>query len=398
MGSASETPDFTSIPVLDYSLLPADRAAFLSQLRHALTNVGFMQLRNTPVPWSLVQKLVGYAGPLFALPDAEKEKLEMSTNPHFLGYNRLGYEITKGLMDRREQWDLAPDVACRWKGEADPIHRRTHGPAPGVWPVETEKNGLVGFKETTLDYIRRITDFSFEFLRLIEEAVGIVPGSLEKYFADDQVREGGSIKIVRYPAAAEGETTQGVGPHKDPWITFLVQGDDLPGLQVQNHAGDWVDCPPMEGCFVTNFGTLLETATHGRIIATTHRVESPPASAGRARISMPFFQRIALDAVVAPLPASCFVDSGAAAAQDDAPKAISDAAKEQYPISGDSPIWGSMYLWNRLRSHPDVGYRWYPDLMPKVMEGFVSGHPFEVERRRKAAEAEAAAQVGVGAA
>ena len=40
-----------------------------------------------------------------------------------------------------------------------------------------------------------------------------------------------------------------------------MQGDDLPGLQVQNAAGEWIDCPPLDGCFVVNMGTLLETAS-----------------------------------------------------------------------------------------------------------------------------------------
>lgn len=158
----------------------------------------------------------------------------------------------------------------------------------------------------------------------------------------------------------------------------------------------------MEGCFVVNFGTLLETATyvytfvliiflvsfrlnfpssfsnrHGRIIATTHRVVSPPAHLNKSRISMPFFQRIALDALLLPLPASSFINPPSTASFQK-----SDAAPEQYPgLSGDSPIWGQLYLWNRLRSHPDVGYRHYPDLMGQVMEGFRSEHPVEVARR-----------------
>jgi isopenicillin N synthase-like dioxygenase len=160
-------------------------------------------------------------------------------------------------MDLREQVDLGPDTATRWV-EGGPIHHRIHG--PGVWPKETSENGLAGFKEVTMDYIKKVADFSFEFLSLVEEACGLKPGALDR-FADAQSREGGQIKIVKYPPPAAGEADQGVGPHKDPFITFLVQGDDLPGLQVQNARGDWIDCTPIDECFVVNFGTLLETAT-----------------------------------------------------------------------------------------------------------------------------------------
>lgn len=251
--------DFTSIPLLDYSTLSVDRAKFIAELRNVATNIGFMTLKNTPVPWALVEKVLSYTPALFNLPFSDKVKVEMATNPHFLGYNRLGYEITKGEMDLREQWDFGPEYPSRWQKRGDPIHHRVHG--PGVWPEETQENGLVGFKATTLEYIRKVTDFSYEFLRLIEEAVGLKPGALD-VFSDDQTRGGGSIKLVRYPPASPDFTTnQGVGAHKDPYITFLVQGDELPGLQVQNGRGEWIDCPPKPECFVVNFGTILETAT-----------------------------------------------------------------------------------------------------------------------------------------
>lgn len=118
--------------------------------------------------------------------------------------------------------------------------------------------------------------------------------------------------------------------------------------------------------------------SHGRVIATTHRVLSPPSSYTKPRTSMPFFQRIALDALVVPLPASAFYEPPSSASY-----AKSDAAPNQYPVIEEgSPVWGALYLANRLRSHPDCGYAHYPDLMPSVMKGFESMHPVEVARRK----------------
>jgi hypothetical protein len=53
----SETPvqfgDFSTIPVLDYSLVTNDggvnKGKFVDELRHALVNVGFLYLSNAPV-------------------------------------------------------------------------------------------------------------------------------------------------------------------------------------------------------------------------------------------------------------------------------------------------------------------------------------------------------------
>ena len=62
--------DFSSIPILDYTLLasPETRAEFVSQLLAALTNVGFFYLSNAPIFRSgLVTKVVDYAPKFFDL-------------------------------------------------------------------------------------------------------------------------------------------------------------------------------------------------------------------------------------------------------------------------------------------------------------------------------------------
>jgi hypothetical protein len=57
-GSAvDDAKNFSEIPVLDYTDLAKDRAAFIASLQNVLTNVGFTYMKNTPVPWSLVEKV-----------------------------------------------------------------------------------------------------------------------------------------------------------------------------------------------------------------------------------------------------------------------------------------------------------------------------------------------------
>ena len=43
----------------------------------------------------------------FALPQERKDALRMTNSPHFLGYSPLGVEHTRGVVDQREQSDLA---------------------------------------------------------------------------------------------------------------------------------------------------------------------------------------------------------------------------------------------------------------------------------------------------
>ena len=122
--------DFSSVPVLDYTLLAAadTRPQFLAQLRHALVNVGFLYLANHPVVQSDIDALVGYIPRLFALPTSAKESMRMANSEHFLGYSRFGAELTKGEVDQREQFDFATRHTSRWRA-GDPDHYRLWGPS-----------------------------------------------------------------------------------------------------------------------------------------------------------------------------------------------------------------------------------------------------------------------------
>ena len=124
----STIKDFSSVPILDYSLLNSslERASFITQLRHALINVGFLYLSNHPVSQADIDLLINYIPKLFALPQEAKEKIRMVHSEHFLGYSLLGAELTKGAVDQREQFDFATKHECRWK-EGDPDHLRIWG-------------------------------------------------------------------------------------------------------------------------------------------------------------------------------------------------------------------------------------------------------------------------------
>jgi len=52
----------------------------------------------------------------------------MANSPHFLGYSRLGAEMTKGAVDQREQFDIATPLEDRWK-PGDPEYIRLWGPS-----------------------------------------------------------------------------------------------------------------------------------------------------------------------------------------------------------------------------------------------------------------------------
>ena len=126
---------------------------------------------------------------------------------------------------------------------------------------------------------------------------------------------------------------------------MLLQ-DDQPGLQVEVTPDNWIDAPPLPGAFVVNIGELLELATNGYLRATVHRVVSPPQSS--ERLSIAFFLGAQLDAVV---PVYQLPPQLARLAQGPGSDPLNPLLREV----------GWNYLKGRLRSHPDVARRFYPE-------------------------------------
>lgn len=94
------------------ALSSSTKSIFLSQLREALVNVGFFYLQHPSVSTEVQEAFTKKALQLFELPLEKKLEIEMVNNPHFLGYSRLGAEITVGKQDHREQFDVSDvDIA-----------------------------------------------------------------------------------------------------------------------------------------------------------------------------------------------------------------------------------------------------------------------------------------------
>ncbi|KAK9325422.1 hypothetical protein V1517DRAFT_254241 [Lipomyces orientalis] len=346
---------FTEIPILDLSQShnPETKPQFLTSLRHALLEVGFLYIKNYGIPDSLTQEVIRQSRRLFDLPDEDKLRIEMKNSPHFLGYSRLANEITKDRIDWREQIDLATELPV--PGKDEPRYRWLRG--PNQWPSE---QALPGFRDTFTEYIDRMSKVSMEFTSLVAESLSLEASAFDKYFDKDQQHK---LKIVKYPdlgTLGEEATGQGVGPHKDSMLTsYLLQASDHKGLQVQNAEGGWIDCPPIPGTLVVAIGQGLEALTRGVCVSTTHQVISPPAGSG-PRFSVPFFQGVSYDARFAEIDLPPHV-----LALKNRLRANKDDVEMTFKHSMFDHI-GEATLLNRVKSHKDVAERWYPDLLVEV--------------------------------
>jgi isopenicillin N synthase-like dioxygenase len=295
-------------------------------------------------------------------------KIEMKNAPSFLGYSRLSAEITAGETDHREQIDLATEHPIPSPGS--PLYYNLL--APNQWPSE---EAIPGFRAAYTEYIRRMGTMSIYFTSLIAEAIQLPKDAFDKYFDDDQHHK---LKIVKYPDLAElGRASdaqgQGVGPHKDSMLTsYLLQATEHRGLQVQNMKGDWIDCPAKEGTVVVAIGQGLEALTQGVCVSTTHRVLSPGAGSG-ARFSIPFFQGVKLDADFDELE-SVGVGAVPEEVKEQRRKIVEqnggriDDVEFTFRKGGVAKTLGEATLRNRVKSHPDVGERWYPEILQAIRE------------------------------
>jgi isopenicillin N synthase-like dioxygenase len=213
---------------------------------------------------------------------------------------------------------------------------------------------------------------SRSFTSLIAEALLLPPDAFDRFFDADQQHK---LKIVKYPDQAglpsgsdsptAATPSQGVGPHKDSMLTsYLLQATSHHSLQAQNLSGAWVDCPPIPGTLVVAIGQGLEALTQGVCASTTHRVLSPAAGSG-PRFSIPFFQGVSYDATFE----SVHVPAEILEMKDDLRRERGEARADDVEFTFEKGRWGHLgeaTLENRIKSHPDVGERWYPQILAKV--------------------------------
>ena len=237
--------------------------------------------------------------------------------------------------------------------ESDPLYYNLK--APNQWPKEEL---LPRFRETYENYIRQMSDVSTFFTRLIAESLNLEPTAFDHFFDEDQQHK---LKIITYPDKGDGEG-QGVGPHKDSMLTsYLLQASPHRGLQVQNDLDEWIDVAPIPGTLVVAIGQGMEALTDGVCTSTIHRVVSPPSGSG-ARYSIAFFQGVSYDASFETMK----VPDHVKALRGNAATPMSKV--EMTFVKGRWNHLGEATLSNRVKSHPDVGEKYYPDMLRQIRQ------------------------------
>lgn len=329
----------SELPIIDFALLSGNKQQqqqCLEKLGQAARDVGFFYLINHGIDAELLNAVQRVARDFFALPEQEKLSVQMANSPHFRGYNLAGVEITRSQPDFREQFDIGAEREALPVTADSPAWQRMQG--PNQWPAAQPE-----LQTVVTRWQQEMTAVALELLRAFAEALDLPRHAFDNLYGDYPNEH---IKLIRYPGRTDGESRQGVGAHKDSGFLTLLLQDDQPGLQVEVTPDHWIDASPLPGAFVVNIGELLELATNGYLRATVHRVVSPQQSS--ERLSIAFFLGAQLDAVV---PVYQLPHSLAQQAQGPSSDPLNPLLREV----------GWNYLKGRLRSHPEVAQRFYPE-------------------------------------
>lgn len=335
----------SELPVLDLSTARAADGgfspAFLEQLRDAAHNVGFFQLTGFGARPEQAQELLDIVGEFFRRPLEERMELDNRATPTFRGYTRLGAEVTKGRADAREQIDYGPDrePPASVPAGSEYMKLQGHNRFPEQFPV---------LESAAMDWAHLMSVVGAELLAALTAALGLPEDHFASAFERTPAWMG---KLVHYVGGDQvpGAGTQGVGAHADYGFVTLLLQDSVGGLEVQPHGqSEWIAVPPVPGALVVNLGEMLEVATNGYLMATVHRVTSPPP--GVDRYSVPFFWAPRLDSTV------------------DAAQLPAELAAQARGVSDDpnNPLlssYGANMLKGFLRAHPETAARHYSELL-----------------------------------
>lgn len=277
---------FNRIPVVDLGPLldGSDKQSVAKAINWALSNSGFMYVKNHGISSNLVSDVFGITRKFFGLSMDEKMELHVSRSDVALrGYIEPFGENTDPTKtkDLKECFDIGPERAA------------LEGPffGPNQWP-----DSMPEFQRLTYEYHEKMVQLSQRLL----EGIAISLDLPENYFQPLMQSPISIQRLLHYPPQTGkiDESIIGIGAHTDYGNLTVLAQDDVGGLQVMNREGDWIEATPIPDTFIINIGDLIQRLTNDVYLANLHRVIN---TSGRERYSIPFFIDADYDAVFDPL-------------------------------------------------------------------------------------------------
>ncbi len=249
---------------------------FIKEIGSAFEDIGFVALRGHFLSEELVEDLYNEIKNFFNLPQEVKDGYEIEGIGGQRGYTSFGKEHAKGKKegDLKEFWHFGQYVEDNDALEEEYPDNVTVKELPKFNTVGKETYKML---EKTAKYVLR--------------ALALHLGLEETYF-DDYIKNGNSIlRPIHYPPIqTEPKNAVRAAAHGDINLITLLMGAHGKGLQVKNHADEWVDAIAQPDELMINVGDMLSRLTNNKLKSTIHQVVNPPKELwGTSRYSVPFF-------------------------------------------------------------------------------------------------------------
>ena len=254
-----------------------ERKKVANKIYNAAHNIGFLYLKNTGMPYDLLEKTFSVSNNLFK--SDNKVRIPFCTNRNH------GYTAIKGeALDPSKPADLKETFTSR------NIERIPSG--PDYWP-----NPI--FEKTMRNFYKHVRLIASDVM----SAFAIALDMPESFFEEKHTGLTQTLRILHYPPVKNiSEGQLGAGAHTDfGTITILFQ-DSKGGLQVQHLNGEWIDAPPIDGTVVVNTGDLISRWSNDFFKSTPHRVVPRPAAMKNGRLSIAFFSDPDPDVIIETFP------------------------------------------------------------------------------------------------
>jgi len=286
--SRSSHTAFTELPIVDISLLFSDklndRQAVAKELDRATRDAGFFYLKGHGVKPELIDSLKRETKRYFAQDTQTKMANYIGFSNNHSGYVPQGEEqfANASNMDLKEAYDIGPESSSLMARFVD------HG--SNQWPQQDHIKHP--FKNAVAPYYSAMLNLSKHLFRGFALALNLPENSFTQHLSTPPSQ----LRLIHYfdnPNAQQ--TDSGIGAHTD-YEFFTILLPTAPGLQALNGNGEWINIPVLPDCFVINIGDMMQIASNGEYVATSHRVREVK----QERYAFPFFASLDYETLVQP--------------------------------------------------------------------------------------------------
>jgi len=271
-------------------------------LHEACSTTGFFRIPAGIVERQIVADAWETGKQFFALPEADKRRIEFPEPGYPYGYSPFKFETLAKSHDANRQditdgsvqdggRDLSgPDLK---ESLSDPRGEEAWIRSPSLWPDEPS-----GLRPAWTAYYQALAEVAERLMAAMAVALDL-PASHFEPMIDRPIT---SMRALHYPeleAAARSGSSLRAGAHSDYGTLTILRTDAVEGLEIQAPDGQWVGVEPLPDTFVVNLGDSIAQWTNDRWRSTVHRVALTDTA---PRQSFAFFHMANWDATIECLP------------------------------------------------------------------------------------------------